>query len=1665
MYQAQLPHVKERVFASLLIFAFSIAMVTMTAFAWTTLSVAPEVSGATTTITANGNLEIALAGSYEIIYETDDEGNNVLDGDGNPIVKEIKAIPPGESAVGDSLLSIQQRNQTWGNLINLSDPSYGLDQIILRPTTLNTGSLSKKPFVSATYGPDGRVENDKNSDFGYTQYMEIANGKYGFLKSDIPGVKAVSSILAKPTHVESKLGLYYTKMLTETIPVQLFGESRSQLTSIVQRMDLKYVDHSPLSGLMGTYLNGMLYKTLTEAPPSDWDASKTYVPISCDQKDMQALYDLMLDLDNKVLHMAGEGFAELFYLYQMDTYINRAEYDALANPEKDFKWPETWVRFAEDAETGYLTEEGLDDFCSRYSSLIDAMNKERASDNKIPASFKTTLTSYVKIRNSLKTAISNLNRELTEGDEIYWYEVATDVNNLVNIESTQVNGKSLSSWFSSLSQNLSGLTGILNGKETDNNAVVQKGVIRDIDALLYSSEGGIKIEKISVLAEINAIKNRAGDNAWALSFAGITTDQTILANVKTNAPTTGSDGKLAPSLSTQTMIGATDTLDTGYVVYSYQALDTYGLAIDFWLRTNVPGASLILEGEVTFEEIPVTKKVVVGEEEVEVQIYLANIKQTTTEEGKDPEILDLEGIEVYKLTTGGKTVWYYADSGSEIEVEEKLYNEDQTLRATVKKEISGSPELKINKIPNGYSASNRIWDIEDLPFGVDEAKYSTSQGSGSCYTFYADPTDLNTILGVLELMRVAFVDANGNLLAVAKLDTQYCFSEYGRHLVPLVLYSGYGEQTVTDPITGEETTYRTITGLKTGDPALISALIYLEGTSIENKDVLASSDIKGQFNIQFGTTYDEEALKDEALMDEKITVSATIADKSQSGITHVKTVTVKVDGMEPNSVKANFTRKISSTQGSLYFEEDIPFIKSGDQWVCDFTFATPGTYILRSVLVDGQERLLQTPIEFIIEGLKIENLQSNLGPDYTFMTADSYVSDSFTLSIKASEGYAMPKTVKGIFTNEDNVNVDVNFVQKGTSGDWSAKLTFNASGTYTLRYLLLDGEYYEVNPFIREVVLGLKTQVWLTAPTDFAENEEYRYDRTNDVHTYFYFSKEHKFDAKLEIYDETGKEIKQLGGVGGISLIYGNITMKLKWDPIADNYAGTALTVNAPGSYAFTKVIIPMESGDQEVTASIGATRVVAATKDPYQYLGVNAPISEFVAVTNSNPQVHEYPRVDLTFKHASSASVFGKFKVVAADGSESYIVLQSQEYVQIDETSGIFSFQIPKLGDKSMFADGFYQLVEVKFTNVTDTDKTFYQSNANLASLTGSDAFDAANEESGFLSISYTEEEQAALKIKIIATIKTSVEGGKGYTTGFTGAFLEKHTLFGDGVIDVSLVDFENKPIKALGDLSLTITHSRDTMNQYYTISGNGYDSIASKLIQATLTDPDGDGVYSAELPTKEIYLAGQYSVSLKTVAASPNDPDTSLYEDKTMSAITVTSTLPTVAVTAVSPTGTGAVDTTDSNQNNSHTENHKAAAFASGYAEVYFRCSRSGSGSTCDPYRHNYSRPSVTIKLSGLGNAASAALNFGDNVHVYNGTTKTTGFAWTADGNCSRNIGYYASRTAASDTKTAAGTISASVLTLTYEGVTFTVNLSGMALKDLNGNAVTTITINNPY
>lgn len=120
-------------------------------YAWFVMSTAPEVTGIDTQVGANGALEIAL-----LNQESWDDLSKLDMGDID------------ESATG--ALSTVAANLTWGNLVDLANPSYGLSKITLMPARLaiqengNDADGSKAYAVqdyllkTPSYGEDGRVE-------------------------------------------------------------------------------------------------------------------------------------------------------------------------------------------------------------------------------------------------------------------------------------------------------------------------------------------------------------------------------------------------------------------------------------------------------------------------------------------------------------------------------------------------------------------------------------------------------------------------------------------------------------------------------------------------------------------------------------------------------------------------------------------------------------------------------------------------------------------------------------------------------------------------------------------------------------------------------------------------------------------------------------------------------------------------------------------------------------------------------------------------------------------------------------------------------------------------------------------------------------------------------------------------------------------------------------------------------------------------------------------------------------------------------------------------------------------------------------------------------------------------------------------------------------------
>lgn len=151
--------IRNKLMGAVAMLLVSSIMVVSSTYAWFTLSTAPEVTGITTSVGANGNLEMALLNTASF--------------------KNTGLIT---SNVGDSYVAqdVTDANLTWGNLIDLNSSTYNLSGISLMPAALNTtnettvtpGSFLKTPV----YGPDGRVSSlDAN-----TVSAVYANGSFTY---------------------------------------------------------------------------------------------------------------------------------------------------------------------------------------------------------------------------------------------------------------------------------------------------------------------------------------------------------------------------------------------------------------------------------------------------------------------------------------------------------------------------------------------------------------------------------------------------------------------------------------------------------------------------------------------------------------------------------------------------------------------------------------------------------------------------------------------------------------------------------------------------------------------------------------------------------------------------------------------------------------------------------------------------------------------------------------------------------------------------------------------------------------------------------------------------------------------------------------------------------------------------------------------------------------------------------------------------------------------------------------------------------------------------------------------------------------------------------------------------------------------------------------------
>ena len=852
-YKSMLPDMKERVMAAAFLMVMSIMMIASASFAWLTISRNPEVTGVNTSVTSNGNLEIALASGDKA---------------------------PEESQVGDSSATkgqnIAASNITWGNLVNLSDPSYGLDNLTLRPAQLNQSALLTSPLYGAVYLGDGRVDK-LDSSFAYSVWdadLQV------FAVSNDVGVRAISSTKLGEVESGSTAVLVHNERNKAETANLSAGSAYIEITNNKKWMD-------SLAVVMGTFMTAKMNA-------GQGDESLTNPTIEKeDVKNLTELFGAFVE----VYELQFEAMSELAN-YQL--FLKNGAGDVNNSTSYTKKTAEN---IKESSEASLKNEgiqiSGLDQAIKDYGKLVDGYEQ----------------LLEISAQGEVKWDDSNLN---------------TIVNSLMDTGKCTLDGTPINNI------GVSNATGYLDGKT--HNATINNGVLYNLEKM---NGARCDVRGLSVSAKVKRM--------------GITIPASISANISTDAP--------VPSLFAKDLDNADKKYPTAKVAEVAQ--DTYGLAVDFWVRTNASGSYLTLEGNVLTKSEMVRA---MGKDSEGGSVELYTLTRTSDEEGTDGTTesvtytLDLYNV----VTTNDKkevTTWYDASSHDEVTLEN-----------------GETPTAKMEELITviGYEGENRVW--EDANAWESNSQLSldaTTQGSGSCYVYYADsPEDQARSLKLLDSMNVAFVDDTGKLLATAIMDTEKFYAENGRVTVPLVLKTdsiNVGNDTAGEKIYA-------ITPLVKNEPMRITAIVYLDGTKLSNKDVLAASDIQGKLNIQFGSSITLSHVEDEALLNATRSVSATI-DKSSfkydeslvSGTPMTTNVTLTVDGDKPNVVKAFFIRAVSSTQGSREAEMNFTLQPDGS-WKAAHTFTAPGNYILRSVELDGQTYDLETSPTVLIEGFTIESL-------------------------------------------------------------------------------------------------------------------------------------------------------------------------------------------------------------------------------------------------------------------------------------------------------------------------------------------------------------------------------------------------------------------------------------------------------------------------------------------------------------------------------------------------------------------------------------------------------------------------------------------------------------------------------------------------------------------
>ena len=508
-YMQELPHMKEKVFGALLMLVIAATVVVASTYAWVTLSRSPEVTTISTTLAANGALEIALSkpnGDMPDEFDID------------------------ESSEGNS--SVVVSNLQWGNLVNLSDPTYGIDNISLRPAQLNDGSLLYNPLWGADYGDDGRI-GILNTNYTYTKYL---NGQ--FIASSDYGVRAISS---------------YT-MKTSNSTLQDLTDKLDAVASAQRQVANQYSKVIARFATLGELISRVAQDKVneTEYAPSDHDGTDSDLASF-----LPKLRNLYKEL-KKAMDLQKDAYVALANLQRYQW--TKSQSDMVFTPISWGELENNPQRYdAESAADEAISLTGLRQFVLDYAIL----NEDLAYLETYTANYELKNTAY----------------HWDHGGEEN-YDVVDMINRLISYSTMYL---------------------VIDGEPVGVGSIASKAeslVLSPADYYdVYVTTGLLMRFEQSALSEADRMygsdKNKAQCNISVTASAKGITDTTLVVSGHAHTEATGL------SYFAQDLAAAQgNTLDLTDAV----AEDTYGLAIDLWVRTNAEETCLILEGATSTDE-------------------------------------------------------------------------------------------------------------------------------------------------------------------------------------------------------------------------------------------------------------------------------------------------------------------------------------------------------------------------------------------------------------------------------------------------------------------------------------------------------------------------------------------------------------------------------------------------------------------------------------------------------------------------------------------------------------------------------------------------------------------------------------------------------------------------------------------------------------------------------------------------------------------------------------------------------------------------------------------------------------------------------------------------------------------------------------------------------